>query len=146
VLSQGAQDLLDVLQMFFLGPTEYEDVIQIYDHKRVCEWPQDIIHHPHECHWSISQAKRHDQPFKKAFFRFEGCFPYISLFYQNLVVARLQINLTKELGTLKLIKKIINLGDQVSVLDNDLVQGSIINTESPCPILLLYQHNWAPTR
>jgi hypothetical protein len=51
---------------------------------------------------------------------------------RNLVIARLQINLTKELGTLELIKKIINLGDQVSVLDNDFIQGSIINTESPC--------------
>jgi hypothetical protein len=97
--------------MFFLGPTEYEDVIQIYDQKIFCERQQDIIHHSHGCHWSISQAKRHDQPFKKAFFKFEGCCPYINLLYRNLVVAKLHNNVTKELDTLKLIKKITNLGD-----------------------------------
>jgi len=62
-----------------------------------------------------------------------------------MVVDWLQIDLTKELGTLKLIKKIINLGDQVSVLNSDFVQGSIINIKSPCAILLLHRHNWAPT-
>jgi hypothetical protein len=44
--------------------------------KEFVNGPQDIIHHPHECRWSISQAKRHDQPLKEAFFIFEGCLPY----------------------------------------------------------------------
>jgi len=87
VLSQVARDLMDLLQMFSPCPDEDEDDIQLYDHKRVCE-PQDIIqYHLHEFHWSISQAKRHDQPLKNALFRFEGCLTYISLFYRNLVVA-----------------------------------------------------------
>jgi hypothetical protein len=82
----GDQDLLNVLQILYPGLAEDEDVIQIYDHKIVCEQLQDIIHHPHECHWRISQAKRHDHPLKTTFFRFEGCLPYIDLFYQNLVI------------------------------------------------------------
>jgi hypothetical protein len=44
MLLHDAQNLLNVLQVCFLGSDEDEDVIQIYNHKRVCEWPQDIIH------------------------------------------------------------------------------------------------------
>jgi hypothetical protein len=62
------------------------------------------------------------------------------------VIDRLQIDLAEELGSIELIKKIINLGDRVSVLDNDFIQVSIINTKLPHPIPLLDQHNWALTR
>jgi hypothetical protein len=57
------------------------------------------------------------------------------------VIARLQIDLVEELGTLELVKKIVNLGDWVSVLDSDFIQGSIINTKPLRSILLLHQHN-----
>jgi len=92
------------------------------------------------------QDKRHDQPLKEALFRFEGFLPYINWFYWNLVISLLHINLAKELGTLELIKKIINPRDHALVLESDFIQGSIINTEFPRSILLLHQHNWAPTR
>ena len=79
MLSQGAQDLLNMLQMFLPGFAKDKDVIQIYDHKGVFEWPQYIIHHLHECGRGISKAKRHDQPLEDTFFRLEGCLTYISL-------------------------------------------------------------------
>jgi len=78
VLSQGAHDLLIVLQVIYIGRIEDEDVIQINHHKRFCEQLQNTIHHPHEFCWSISEEKMHDQPLKEAFFRFEGHLPYIS--------------------------------------------------------------------
>jgi hypothetical protein len=84
VLLQGAQDLSIVLQMFLLGFTKYEDVMQIYDHKGVCEWMQYIIHHPHECGQCISQVERHDQPLKETFFRLEACLPYINFLQSKL--------------------------------------------------------------
>jgi len=77
MLLQGACNLLNVLQVLFPGVVEDEDIIQIKHHERVCEWPQDIIHHPHECCWRIIQAKRNNQPLKEVFFRFHGCLPYI---------------------------------------------------------------------
>jgi hypothetical protein len=80
--------------MFGLGMIEHEDVIQIYD-RRIFFEPQDIIHHPHEFFRRISQDKRHEQLFKMSFFIFEGCSPYIILFYHNLVVSILYICLTK---------------------------------------------------
>jgi hypothetical protein len=75
-----------------------EDVIQIHHHKIIGERPQDIVHHPHESCWGIRQTKGHDQPFKKTFFGLEGSFPYICLLYWDLMVAKLQINLTEVFG------------------------------------------------
>jgi hypothetical protein len=72
---RGAQDLLNVIQMFLLGFAKDEDVIQIYNHKGVYEWWQYIIHHLHECVWGISQTERHDQTLEETFFRIEGCLP-----------------------------------------------------------------------
>jgi hypothetical protein len=68
---------------------EDEDVIQIHHHERIDEMLQDIVHHPHESCWGICQAKGHDQPFKKTFFRIEGSLSYIGLLYWDPVVARL---------------------------------------------------------
>ena len=44
-----------------------EDVVHIYDHKHIQEWPQDFNHHPHEICWIISQNERHGQQLKKTF-------------------------------------------------------------------------------
>jgi hypothetical protein len=87
MLMHSASDLFNVLQMFFPSFVEYEDFIQTYDHKRVYEGPQDIIHHPHECCLSISQAKKHDQPLKREFSTLEGSLSYTNLFNRDLVVA-----------------------------------------------------------
>jgi hypothetical protein len=62
MLLKGAQNLLNVLQILFPSFVEYEDIIQIYNHKIICEWPQYIFHYPHELFWCINQAKRLDQP------------------------------------------------------------------------------------
>jgi hypothetical protein len=146
VLSQGAQDLLNVLQIFLLGFSKDEDVIPIYDQKGVCEWSQYIIHHPHEFSWGISQDRIHEKPLKDIFFKLEGYLPYINFLNRHLVVARLQINITEKFGSLELIKEIFNLRDGVLVFYCDLLYGSVTNKNSPCPILLLYQNNWAPAR
>jgi hypothetical protein len=68
------------------------------------------------------------------------------LFYRDLVVARLQINLTEVFGPHELIKEVIDSGNRVPVSDCDFIQSPVINTESPGSIFLLYQHDWAPTR
>jgi hypothetical protein len=95
VLSQSVENLLNVLKVFHTILVEDEDVIQIRYQKIIGESPQDIIHHPHESCWGIFQAKGNDKPFKNTFFGVEGSLPYINILYWNLVLAGLQINLTK---------------------------------------------------
>ena len=62
------------------------------------------------------------------------------------MVARFQINFAKELGSLELVKEVVNSRDQVPIPDYDFIKGSLIDTESPCPIFLLHQHNWTSIR
>jgi hypothetical protein len=68
------------------------------------------------------------------------------LFYQDLVVVKLQINLTEVFGPRELIKDIVDSGNQVPVSDCDFIQGLIINAKLSGSIFLLYQHDWAPAR
>ena len=68
------------------------------------------------------------------------------MFYRDLVVDRLQINLTEIFGPRDLIKEVIDSGNRVQVSDYDFIQSSVINAESSGSIFLLYQHDWSPTR
>ena len=87
----------------------------------------------------------HEEPFEKALLGFEGSLPHIRGFNWYLVIPRLQVVLTEIFFPFELVQKVINPWDRVPILDSDLVQCSIVNTESPSPILLLYQHDRAPT-
>ena len=135
-----------MMQEFCLSPDLNEDVIHIQHYKSIGEWSQDIVHHPHESGWSICQAKGHDQPFEKTFLWLEGGLPYIYLFYRDLVVARLQINLTKVFDPRELIKEVIDSWNRVPIYNCDFIKGPIINSESLGSIFLLYQHDWPPVR
>jgi hypothetical protein len=110
-----------MLQVFRLTLAKDEDVIQINHHKRIGERPQGIIHNPHESCWGIFQVKGHDQPFKKTFFGIEGSLPYINLLYWDLVVARLQVNLTEVFYPLELVKEIVNSMNLVPIPDCDFI-------------------------
>ena len=146
VLPQSVQNLLNMLQVFLPTLFEEKDVIQIHHHKRIGERSQYIIHQSHESYWSICQTKRHDQPFEKTFFGLESSLPYISIFYWDLVVARLQVSLVEKFGSLELVKKVINSWKQVPVPNCNFVQGPVINVELPSPIFILHKYNWAPTK
>jgi hypothetical protein len=61
------------------------------------------------------------------------------------VIPRIQFNLAEIFLPLELVQKVINPWDQVPILDSDLGQCPIVNEESPSPILLLHQHDRAPT-
>jgi hypothetical protein len=68
------------------------------------------------------------------------------MFYWDLVVARIQINLTEVFGPCDLIKEVVNSGNRVLDLDCYFIQGPVINVDSPGPMFLLHQHDWDPTR
>jgi hypothetical protein len=146
VLLQGVKNLLNMLQMFCPSLFVNENVIQIHHYKIIGEWSQDIVHDPHESGWKICQYKGHDQPFENTFLGLEGGLPYICLFYRDLVVDKLHININEVFGPCELIKEVIDLGNQVPVSNCDFIQSLVINPESLGSIFLLYHHNWAPTR
>jgi hypothetical protein len=55
------------------------------------------------------------------------------------MIPRTQINLREYTSTLKLIKKILNMGQWMLVLDGDCIQIPIIEAHSLHAILLLYK-------
>ena len=61
------------------------------------------------------------------------------------MITRLQVNLAEIFPPLKLVQEVINTWDWVPIMDNDLVQRPIVNTESPSLILPLYQNDRDPT-
>jgi hypothetical protein len=67
----------------------------------------------------------------KTLFRLESFLPYISLFYGDLMVVKIQINITKVLGPLDLFNKVINSGNWVPIPIYDFVRGFVINENSP---------------
>jgi hypothetical protein len=144
-MPQGVHDLLNMLQVFCPSLVVNENVNQIHHYKSIGEWSQNIIHHPHESGWRICQAKGHDQPFEKTFLGLEGSVPYICVFYRDLVVTRLQINLTEVFGPRELIKEVLDSGNRVPVSEYDFIQGLVINAEFPGSIFL-HQHDCALTR
>ena len=81
------------------------------------------------------------KPFKKVLLGFEDNLPHIIGFDWYLVITRLQINLDEIFFPFDLVQNIINPWDRVPIPDSDLVQHPIVNTKSPSPILLLYQHD-----
>jgi hypothetical protein len=58
VLSQSAQNLLNMPHVLFPRSDEDKDVIQIYHHKGVGEGSKYIIHQPHESGCCILNPKR----------------------------------------------------------------------------------------
>jgi hypothetical protein len=105
VLSQSVQNLLNMPQVFRPILVVDEDVIHINHPKIIGERLQYTVHHPHEIFWAIRQTKGHDHPFKNTFFGLQESFPYIYLLYWDLMVTRLQINLTEVFGPLDLVRK-----------------------------------------
>jgi hypothetical protein len=62
----------------------------------------------------------------------------LKTFYRDLVVARLQINLTEVFGPRELIEEFVDSGNRVPVSKFDFIQSPIINEDSPGSIFLLY--------
>ena len=60
------------------------------------------------------------------------------MFYRDLVVAILQMNLTEVFIPCDLIKEVIDLGNRVPISDCDFIQGPIINAESLGLVFLLH--------
>ena len=66
----------------------------------------------------------------------ESCLRLIPFTYPDLMVTRPQIKLRKILRPLQLIHQLINLGYGIPVLDNLLVEGSVVYAHPEGPILL----------
>ena len=86
-------------------PTEDYNVVKVYYDEFFQLVREDLIHQPLECGRRIAQPKRHDKKLKMAAVSMKSCLLYRRLFHRNLVVARCEVQLCKNLSLTQPLKK-----------------------------------------
>ena len=77
----------------------------------------------------------------------EDGFLDILLSNSNLIIARLQVNFRENFCSLQLIEQVLNTREWILVLDSDLVEATIINTQAQTKIFLgSEEHRCTPFR
>src|SRR5437667_5152493 len=71
-----------------------------------------------------------------AIFRPECRLPFVSLPEPDAIVSVLQVQLAEDPGSVETVQQFTDQGQWVAVLDSDVVQASVVDTESEGPILL----------
>jgi hypothetical protein len=79
----------------------------------------------------ITQAKGHDQKIIVAFMSSKGNLGNVHLFHKYLVVARMKIKFSKELGTTQFMQEVINDRNGKFVFNGKFVEGTKVRTHSP---------------
>jgi hypothetical protein len=92
---------------------------------------EDMIHEALESGGSITQTKGHDQKLIVALMISKGSLMNVYLFHMDLVVARMKINFSKELGTTQFIQEVVNEKNGKFVFNGDFVEGVEMRTHVP---------------
>jgi hypothetical protein len=92
---------------------------------------EDMIHEALESGGTITQAKGHDQKCIVALTSSKGSLSNIFLFNTDLVVARMKIKFSKELGTTQFIQEVINDTDEKFIFNGEFVEGAEVSTHNP---------------
>jgi hypothetical protein len=92
---------------------------------------EDMIHEALEGGGGITQAKGLDQNLIVTLMSSKGSFGNVYLFHTYLVVSRMKIKFSKELGTTQFIQEVINDRNRKFVFNVKFVEGTEVRTHSP---------------
>lgn len=95
--------------MLFCSFGIYEDVINVIDDKFVQLFIKDQIHKGFECCQNVTQPKKHDQELIQPILNPHHCLFNILIYYPNLIVPRLHINLAKISSPVEPIQQVVNI-------------------------------------
>jgi hypothetical protein len=84
---------------------------------------EDMVHEALEGGGGITQAKGHDQKLIVALMSSKGSLRNVCLFHTDLVVARMKIKFSKELGATQFIQEVINDRNGKFVFNGEFVEG-----------------------
>jgi hypothetical protein len=139
MVSKSLQDNSKVLFMFFLILGVHQDVINEYHNELVQFRHEYRIHQVHEMCRSIGESKRHIQILIQPVPGGEYGLRDIFRMDLDLIITQTKVNLEEDLSTNKLIKKNVNVGQWIFILDGDNIQGPIIDTQPQRLIILLHK-------
>jgi hypothetical protein len=97
---------------------------------------EDMIHEALEGGGGITQAKGHDQKLIVALMSSKGSLGNVFLFHTYLVVARMKIKFSKELGATQFIQEVINDRNGEFFFNGKFVKGMEVRTHSPRTLFL----------
>ena len=103
---------------------------------------EDMIQEALESGGSITQAKGHDQKLIVALMNSKGSLGNACLFHTYLVVARMKIKFSKELGATQFIQEIINDRKGKIVFHSEFIEGTKVRTHVPSTLFLEYHDYW----
>jgi hypothetical protein len=92
---------------------------------------KDMIHQALEDGRGITQAKGHDQKLIVTLMISKGRLGNVCIFHTYLVIARVKIKFSKELGATQFIQEVINDRDGKFVFNDQFVEGTEVGTHSP---------------
>jgi hypothetical protein len=97
---------------------------------------KDMIHEALEGGGEITQAKGHDQKLIVALMSSKGSLRNVFLFHMDMMVARMKIKFSKELGATQFIQEVINDRNGKFVFNGELVEGTEVRKHAPRTLLL----------
>jgi hypothetical protein len=146
MILQALKDNSEVFGMFLLALGIDENIID-KDHDKFIELRHEHgVHEVHEVGWGICETKGHYQELVKTITSEESGFRNVTRLNLDLVITRTEVNFREDFGSRQLIKKNIDSGKRVFVLDGDCIERSVIYTHSQATILLLDKESRATPR
>jgi hypothetical protein len=92
---------------------------------------EDMIHEALEGGGGITQAKGQDQKLIVALMISKGSLRNVYLFHTDLVVSRMNIKFSKELGTTQFIQEVINDRNGKFIFNGEFIEGAKVSTHEP---------------
>jgi hypothetical protein len=104
-----------------------KNVVHIDDNiSRSNLFPEDGVHHCLEGGRGISEAKEHNQWFKKSSVSFEHGLPFIAFFHPDIVVSPLNVELGKPLFSNKLADEFLNERKGIIIAYGVVIEYAIV--------------------
>jgi hypothetical protein len=146
MISQTLKDNSEVFGMFFLVFGIDEDIIDKdhYEFVELCH--KHGVHEVHEVGWGIRETKGHHQELVKTITSGESGFRNVTRSNLDLMITRTKVDLGENFGSSQLIKKNIDSGKRIFVLDGDCIERSVIHTQSQATIFLFDEQSGATPR
>jgi hypothetical protein len=126
----------EMFGMFLLVFGIDEDIIDKdhYEFVKLCH--KHRVHEVHEVGWGIRETKGHYQELVKTITSGQSGFRNVTRSNLDLMITKTKVNLGENFGSSQLIKKNIDSGKRIFVLDGDCIERSVIHIQSQGTIFL----------